>query len=250
MIVTGVYADEAEPAKIHPANRWYMPWFAHRSRRFTASDGHDEYIPLSHFYRRHSRGMYWECELIVPFGNHPVFRFLVGWAMPPKISFLRLTQGARIKQYYDEKHVLQDALVPIQHLAETVSHFDEIFEAYPVWLCPARLVRKEPSGFVGPGANAGDYEMYVDVGVFAAPRPVLRGEDHNALDATRLMERFLIEKRGYQALYAVTQLSKDEFWRMFDCELYDRIRREYEAEGVLMDVYEKVRMPSQPTVRH
>ena len=247
LIITGAYADQAEAGKIHAANRWYMPWFALRSRQFIGAGGHEEYIPVTHFYRRHNRGMYWESELIVPFGNHPLFRFLMGWAMPPKISFLRLTQGERIRRYYDEKHVLQDALVPIRHLAKTVSYFDDIFDAYPVWLCPVRLNRKEPSGSVGPGADAGDHEMYVDVAVLAVPGPVLRGEEYNALDSTRLMERFLIENRGYQALYAVTQLSHDEFRRMFDCRLYDRARWNYGAEGVLMDVYEKVRMPSQPT---
>ena len=244
LIITGVYTDGAEPGKIHPANRWYMPWFALRSRRFIDTGGHDEYLPLVHFYRRHNRGMYWECELIVPFGNHPVFRILMGWMMPPKVSFLRLTQGKRIKRYYDEKHVLQDALVPIRHLAKTVDYFDDIFDAYPVWLCPVRLGRKEPSGFVGPRADAGDHAMYVDVTVVAVPRPVLRGEDYSALDATRRMERFLIENSGYQALYAVTQLSHDEFRRMFECALYDQVRRDYGAEGVLMDVYEKVRLPS------
>ena len=244
LIITGVYADEAEPGKTYPAHRWYMPWFAYRARRFIETGGHEEYIPLVHFYRRHNRAMFWECELIVPFGNHPVFRILMGWAMPPKISFLRLTQGERIKRYYDEKHILQDALVPIRHLAKTVGYFHDIFEAYPVWLCPVRLSRKEPSGFVGPGADAGDHEMYVDVAVLAVPGPVLRGEDYNGLVATRLMERFLIENSGYQVLYAVTQLSRDEFRRMFDCALYDQARRDYGADGALMDVHEKVRMPS------
>ena len=49
---------------------------------------------------------------------------------------------------------------------------------------------------------------------------VRRGEDYNAMDAVREMEKFLLDHRGYQALYAVTQLSRTEFRRMFDCTTY------------------------------
>jgi delta24-sterol reductase len=240
LIMTGRFSPTAKPGKIHAANRWYQPWFAGRSRKFLKTGRHEEYIPLVDYYRRHTRGMYWESELIVPFGNHPVFRYLLGWMMPPKISFLRLTQGERLKRYYDEKHVIQDALVPVEHLEKTLAEFDRIFEGYPVWLCPMRVFSHTPRGFIGPAPDAGGGEMYVDVAVVAVPGPVLRGEDYNAMDGVRKMERFLMEHRGYQALYAVTLLSRDEFRRMFDLRLYEEVRRRYAAEGALMDVYDKV----------
>lgn len=240
VIMTACFSPAAKPGKVYAAHRWYQPWFAARSREFLKTGTHDEYIPLMDYYRRHVRGMYWENELIVPFGNHPIFRYLLGWMMPPKIAFLRLTQGERLKRYYDEKHVIQDALVPIQHLEETMATFDRIFEAYPVWLCPMRVFRHRPGGFINPGPRAGDSEMYVDVAVVAVPGAVFRGEDYNALDATRHMEQFLLEHRGYQGLYAVIQLTRDEFRRMFDLTLYDDVRRRYGADGTLMDVYDKV----------
>jgi FAD binding domain-containing protein len=243
VVTTGVFADNAEPGRVHYAHRWYSPWFALRCRRFLARGGGDEFIPLEHYYQRHVRGMYWESALLVPFGNHPLFRFLLGWLMPPKISFLRLTQGERLKRYYEEKHVIQDALVPMEKLEKTLLYFDRLFEAYPLWLCPMRLNRKTPRGFVNPGPRKGDHEMYVDLAVVSVPGPVLRGEDYNAMDALREMEAFLIENRGYQALYSVTQMSRQQFRRMFDCTLYDEVRRRCGSEGVFMDVYDKVRLP-------
>jgi Delta24-sterol reductase len=171
VIMTGRFTPTAKPGKVHAANRWYQPWFAGRSRGFLKTGAHDEYIPLVDYYRRHVRGMYWESELIVPFGNQAWFRYLLGWMMPPKISFLRLTQGERIKQYYDQKHVIQDALVPIEHLEKTLETFDRIFEGYPTWLCPMRVFRKTPRGFMNPDPAAGDSEMYVDVAVVSVPGP-------------------------------------------------------------------------------
>jgi delta24-sterol reductase len=240
MIMTGRFSASAKTGEIHAANRWYQPWFAGRSRKFLKTGRHEEYIPLVDYYRRHVRGMYWESELIVPFGNQAWFRYLLGWMMPPKISFLRLTQGERIKEYYDQKHVIQDALVPVQHLEKTLDTFDRIFEGYPAWLCPMRVFRKTPRGFMNPGPDPADSEMYVDVAVVSVPGPVLRGESYNALDGVRQMEQFLLEQRGYQGTYALSLLSRNEFRRMFDLTLYDNVRRRYGAAEVFMDVYDKV----------
>lgn len=241
VLMTGVHADSAEPAKVNAVGRWHKPWFATHCRRFLAAGKGDEYIPLADYYARHRRGMFWECALIVPFANQFWFRWLFGWMMPPKISFLKMTQGPRIKRYYDDKHVLQDALVPMSELEEMLAYFDDIFDAYPLWLCPMRLTRTRPPGAVSPRPAAGDSEMYVDVGVFLVPGPVARGEDYSALAATRKMEKFLLARGGYQALYAFSQLERGEFDAMFDRALYDRVRRDYGADGALMDVYDKVK---------
>ncbi len=38
---------------------------------------------------------------MIPFGNHPLFRALLGWLCPPKIAFLKLTTtpGIRAQTY-------------------------------------------------------------------------------------------------------------------------------------------------------
>jgi delta24-sterol reductase len=64
---------------------------------------------------------------IIPFGNHPLFRYLCGWMVPPKISFLKLTQGETIKRMYEQHHMLQDMLVPMSSLPDALKCFhDEV----------------------------------------------------------------------------------------------------------------------------
>ena len=41
--------------------------------------------------------------------------------------------------------------------------------------------------------------------------------------------------------YADTYMSASEFWKMFDRRAYDRCRREYGAEGVFLNVHDKVK---------
>lgn len=60
---------------------------------------------------------------IIPFGNHPVFRYLFGWMVPPKISLLKLTQGETIKNMYEKHQIIQDMLVPIDAMPESLTCF-------------------------------------------------------------------------------------------------------------------------------
>lgn len=60
---------------------------------------------------------------IIPFGNNPVFRYLFGWMVPPKISLLKLTQGETLRKLYEQHHVVQDMLVPMKCLSQAVHTF-------------------------------------------------------------------------------------------------------------------------------
>ena len=58
----------------------------------------DEYIPVRHYYHRFTRSIFWELRDLIPFGNHPLYRFLLGWLGAPKISFLKLTMTPQIRK--------------------------------------------------------------------------------------------------------------------------------------------------------
>lgn len=90
-----------------------------------------EYIPLRDYYHRHTRSLFWEIGDIIPFGNWFVFRYLFGWIMPPKVSFLKLTQGETIRELYEKHQFIQDMLVPVQSLKHVINFMDEIVK---VWI--------------------------------------------------------------------------------------------------------------------
>ena len=82
-----------------------------------------EWIPLRHYYHRHTRSFFWEMEQIIPFGNQPWFRYLLGWMSPPDISLLKLTETDAIHELYDAHHMDQDFLVPISTMDASLSYF-------------------------------------------------------------------------------------------------------------------------------
>lgn len=229
---------DVEPHLINDISRWHKPWFfVHVAAmlRPRAADDRDsiEYIPLREYYHRHSRSLFWELQDIVPFGNNVLFRWLFGWMMPVKVSLLKITQADAIKRLYEAHHIIQDFLVPTSTMKHCLQEFDRTCQVYPVWLCPFRLPAAE--GMVHPVGDMAE-DMYVDIGVYGVPKR----DEFDAVRTHRELEDLVVECGGYQMLYADTYRTREEFRKMFDHRLYDRMRKELDCERAFPEVWEKV----------
>ncbi|VVD04842.1 unnamed protein product [Leptidea sinapis] len=223
VIMTGDLVDEiGDDGKYNPIGKWYSKWFFTQVKRHLDCYRQGEkltpveYIPLRDYYHRHTRSFFWELQDIIPFGNNPLFRLLFGWLMPPEVSLLKLTQPEAVTKLYNKAHVIQDMLVPIKALESAVQLFHKEFEVYPIWLCPFKV-------FNVPGQlkiHSGDWQMFVDIGVYGVPK----AQGFETVSSTRRIEHFVTEQKGFQMLYADTFTTREEFRRMFDHTLYDKLR--------------------------
>ncbi|CAL9146591.1 unnamed protein product, partial [Musa hybrid cultivar] len=252
VFMTGAYASEEEAKRkgnvINRVGWWFKPWFYQHAETALKRGEFVEYIPTREYYHRHTRSLFWEMKLILPFGDQWWFRWLMGWMMPPKISLMKITQGEAIRKYYHDMHVIQDMLLPMHKVADALEFLHREMEVYPIWLCPHRLfklpvktmVYPEPGFELDPKQGDTSFaQMFADIGVYYAPGPVLRGEEFDGAEAVHRLEEWLIQNHGFQPQYSVSELSEDNFWRMFDRELYHHCRRKYKAIGTFMDVYYK-----------
>jgi len=190
-------------------------------------------------------------QLILPFGHHAWFRYAFGWLLPASIPLIKATQPPSLNKFYQERHICQDGLLPLAKLPQGVEFYHKNFECYPLWLCPHKLCYTKEQGMLRPSAEAtrrgavrpGGFEQYVDIGCYYSPGPVLRGEAYDCAQARRNYEAFLIANSGYQALYAITEMTREQWATMFDTTLYEACRKRYDAEGWFMDAYDKVCRP-------
>ncbi|CAG9760209.1 unnamed protein product [Ceutorhynchus assimilis] len=233
VIMKGVQVDQVELDKINAIGKWYKPWFfLHVKGMLTKKTPVTEYIPLRDYYHRHTRSIFWELQDIIPFGNNFLFRFLLGWMVPPKISLLKLTQTDAIKKLYENNHVLQDMLVPIETFKESIQMFQDTFNVYPIWLCP--FILPNNPGMLRPKGNIA--HLYVDIGLYGVPKV----ENFRPKEDTRKIEKYVTDVKGFQMLYADTYMTKEEFRKMFDHTLYDKVRKQLDCEAAFPDVYDKV----------
>ena len=122
--------------------RWYKPWFYKYVETYLDENvqkkGNVEYIPTRDFFHRQNRAYFWMLKTIIPFANNVVFRYLLGWTMPPKFSLVKLLRQKLIPQEQNVDFVLQDFGFHLKDLKKALEYCHEIYEVYPIWLCPTR----------------------------------------------------------------------------------------------------------------
>ncbi|XP_076812306.1 delta(24)-sterol reductase-like [Clavelina lepadiformis] len=233
VVMTGNFTDIFETGKLNKIGSWYKPWFFKHVEKCLQNGPKVEYIPLRDYYHRHTRSIFWELQDIIPFGNHPVFRLIAGWLVPPKVSLLKLTQGETVKKLYEDHHVVQDMLVPIRKMKECLNTFDKEIKVYPLWLCPFYL--PDNPGMIHPTNKDG--EMYMDIGAYGEPRTA----NFNNVKTIRRLEKATKDFGGFQMLYADSYLTKAEFHAMFDHTLYGKVRASISfCEERMPEIYDKV----------
>jgi FAD/FMN-containing dehydrogenase len=132
-----------------------------------------------------------------------------------------------------EEEVIQDIEVPVSRLAEFVAFLDERTGIQPVWFCPLR--QRDPSAVWD--LYALDPEtLYVNVGFWsAAPLPAGEAEGfHN-----RAIEEKVRELGGRKSLYSTAFYPEDEFWQTYGGASYELLKKTYDADGRLLNLYEK-----------
>ena len=242
VVMTGVLTDKpGGDGCVNPIGRWYKPWFYKHVEGFLqARQAAVEYLPLRDYLHRHTRSYFWAMEEIIPFGNHPLFRWLLGWAVPPRIELLKYTETETTRRLRERHHVVQDMLMPMPLLKQSLVYFGEHFDLYPLWLSPMAIFdNPQRLGLIHPyrSPEGQTDALYVDIGAYGTPRKP--GFDGRV--ALPLLEQFVIEHQGYQALYAKTLLSREDFRRMFDHRDYDRLRESLPyCQQAFGEIYDKV----------
>ncbi len=250
VIMTGDFAEVTSAAQrraINRIGRWYKPWFYTHVETFLTRGEGEEYIPLSHYMLRHNRSIFWVVEHMIPGGNHPLFRALLGWMMPPRIAFLKFSTTPAVRKMTFTMQVFQDIVLPMSAMREAIDTSERLFGMYPVLLYPSRVYDRGPGrGQLRAPAPEDrvpgtDFAMYFDLGVYGVPGPIKEGRKFKTVHAMRQMEAFTQRVRGFPFLYADTFMTREEFEAMFDLTLYRKVRAEYGADGAFPDLYEKIK---------
>ena len=128
------------------------------------------------------------------------------------------------------ERVVQDIEVPIGRTEEFLDWFLENVPIEPVWLCPLRL-RDDATWPLYPIAG---HHTYVNIGFWSSvPAGAEEGQTN------RLIERKVSELDGHKSLYSDAYYSPEEFSDLYGGETYGTVKKTYDPESRLLDLYAK-----------
>ena len=141
------------------------------------------------------------------------------------------------------ERVVQDVEIPLEGCAEFLHWFLREIPIEPVWLCPLRL-REHSSVLAGPDDEERPWplyplrsgETYVNVGFWSS---VPADPDAREGAANRLIEAEVTRLHGHKSLYSDAYYDRDEFARLYGGTAYAALKRRYDPNARLLDLYTK-----------
>jgi len=133
----------------------------------------------------------------------------------------------------DREAVVQDVEIPLDRTAEFLEFFHREVGIEPVWLCPLR--QRDPEA-VWELYALDPATTYVNVGFWSSV-PLGPGERDG--DRNRRIEQVVEELGGRKSLYSTSYYSPEDFRRLYNGAAYDLLKKTYDGDGRLLDLYEK-----------
>ena len=142
VIMTGNFVDSSavERDKINRMGLCYKKWFYQYVQDFLerGSGVYVEYVPTLHFHQRHNKPCFWMSHIWLPWADGPLARLLTGWLLPMNYQLLSWLKEKFLGGELEDNFVLQDFILPLQHVKASLELNDTLTNIYPVWLVPAR----------------------------------------------------------------------------------------------------------------
>jgi FAD/FMN-containing dehydrogenase len=128
------------------------------------------------------------------------------------------------------ERVVQDVEVPIERTEEFLDWFLTDVPIEPLWLCPLRL--HDPAGWPLYPLRAG--HTYVNIGFWSSvPAGPTPGHTN------RLIEEKISDLGGHKSLYSDAFYSREEFDDLYGGETYKTVKKTYDPDSRLLDLYAK-----------
>lgn len=129
------------------------------------------------------------------------------------------------------ERVVQDVEVPLAQCTTFLNWFLDNVPIEPIWLCPLRLrdhAAQWPLYPLRPG------HTYVNIGFWSSV-PAGPAPGHT----NRLIERKVSELDGHKSLYSESFYSAEEFDALYGGETYRTVKKTYDPDSRLLDLYAK-----------
>jgi FAD/FMN-containing dehydrogenase len=133
----------------------------------------------------------------------------------------------------EREDVIQDVEVPVDRLAEFMDVFAREVPIEPVWFCP--LQQRSPQD-VWELYRLDPDVLYVNVGFWSSV-PLEPGEDPSTHN--RLVEQLVDDLGGRKSLYSTSYYEREHFWELYNGPTYEVLKKEYDPDGRLLDLYAK-----------
>jgi FAD/FMN-containing dehydrogenase len=232
MVITlGQFSDSAPYTSDYRYENIYYKSLRERS---------EDYLTTEDYIWRWDTDWFWCSKNL--FAQNPLVRRLYGKSRLNSVTYtkiMRWNSRWKVMHYLHmllglhSESVIQDVEIPLERAPEFLAFYHDVIRFMPVWICPTRaydknvkfdLYRMDPE------------KLYVNFGFW----DVIRGRRKLPPGYyNRQVEEKVMALGGMKSLYSDSYFTRDQFWQIYNKPAYDGLKKKYDRDGVLRDIYNK-----------
>ncbi len=199
----------------------------------------EDYLTIRDYIWRWDTDWFW-CSKNV-FAQNWLVRRLLGRERLNSITYTKIMRWnarlgltrriERLLRLHSES-VIQDVDIPVERAVDFFRFYFETIRFTPVWICPIRP--RDPT--VRFPLYPMEDRLYINFGFWDVIRT---REPHPPGHFNRLVEHKVQELGGIKSLYSDSYFEPEEFWAIYGGETYRELKRRYDPDGILKDLYRK-----------
>ncbi|HVW66893.1 MAG TPA: FAD-binding oxidoreductase [Candidatus Peribacteraceae bacterium] len=200
----------------------------------------EDYLTTRDYIWRWDTDWFWCSKTFLV--QNPIVRFFVGRKRLNSVTYTKIMRwsartgfGERLTKWrgVHAESVIQDLAMPIESCVEFLTFLLREIRVLPIWVCPSMPADATAEY---PLFHLDHTKLYVDFGFWDV---VHTKEKHPAGFFNRKVEVEVEKLGGIKSLYSESFFPKEEFWKIYNKAQYDRLKKEYDPEGKLRDLYDK-----------
>jgi len=232
VLTTGTFTDTAPYTSDYTGRQIYYRSLLGRR---------DDYLGVEEFLWRWDTDWFW-CSRALGV-QHPLVRPLVPRRLRRSDVYSRLVTFERRHGVVGRlthprgaparEAVIQDVELAVGAAAEFLDFFHAEVGISPVWACPMRLARTDVTWSLYP---LDPDTLYINLGFWSTVElPPGRADGHY----NRLVEERVSALGGAKSLYSSSFYSAEDFWDRYNGPAYQVLKKTYDPDGRLLDLYDK-----------
>ncbi len=208
-----------------PNDEWF---YLHAKKLSKNNFKYEELVPIRDYIFRYNRGAFWMGRYGFSIFKIPFIKFtrlILNGLFNTRVLY-RLLRETNLSQLY----FIQDFNLPSEKVLDFFDFAEKQLEIYPVWICPLKPGLEDKLS-----ANYIKTDLVFNIGLWGE----VQKDFKSFVKLNRLLEVKSSELKGRKMLYAHSYYPPEEFWKVYDLEWYNSLRKKYSATVTFPDIYEK-----------
>jgi len=126
--------------------------------------------------------------------------------------------------------VVQDVGIPIENCVQFFDFFNKEIKIKPFWICPTKSYNKNTF----PLFDIDTEKLYIDFGFWDFVQ-----SDKPTGYYNKKIELIVEKLKGKKSLYSESFYREKEFWRIYNGNIYKKLKAKYDPNHVFLNLYEK-----------